>query len=104
MRLVACHVLGASFWLPVPTVVCTCCKAQWELQAAAAGFFGSAPVQPGVWFSTQLLDLYTPMFQSGLSATALAAALSKVAATADSYAPMLPRLVDALLPVDDRWV
>jgi hypothetical protein len=48
--------------------------------------------------------MYTPMFRSGLSATALAEALSKVAASADSYAPLPPKLVDALLPIDDRWV
>jgi hypothetical protein len=104
MRLVACHVLGASFWLPVPRVKCACCPEQWELPAAAAGFFPNAPVQAGVWFSTQLLDMYTPMFQSGLSATALADALSRVAAHTDIYVPLLPKLVGALLPIDDRWV
>jgi hypothetical protein len=97
-------VLGVSFWLPVPTVRCACCDKQLEAQAAAAGFFGNAPLQPGVWFSTQLLDMYTPMFQAGLSATSLALSLSKVAACADVYAPLLPKLAGALLPIDDRCV
>lgn len=61
MQLVACHALGASFWLPVPEVHCSCCSSTWMLQPAAAGFFGCSPVRPGVWFTQQLLDMYTAL-------------------------------------------
>jgi hypothetical protein len=103
MRAVACHVAGASFWLPVPTVSCSCCRKSWELQAAAAGFFGNSPIMPGVWFSTQLLDTYTCLFGNGVSATAYAECLSKTASKA-SYSPSLPRTVTTLNNIDDRQV
>jgi hypothetical protein len=78
-RLVACHTLGASFWLPVPTVRCSCCNDEWEQQPAAAGFFGSTPKQPWSWFSQQLLDFYTPLCTAGgCSITNMAAALERV--------------------------
>jgi hypothetical protein len=102
MRAVACHVAGASFWLPVPTVSCSCCRNSWELQAAAAGFFGNSPMVPGVWFSTQLLDAYTCLFGNGVSATVYAECLSKTAAKA-SYSPPLPRTVSTI-NIDDRQV
>ena len=77
-RLVACHTLGASFWLPVPTMRCNCCSIEWEQQPAAAGFFGSSPVQPWAWFSQQLLNFYTPLCTSaGCSITNMAAALDR---------------------------
>lgn len=77
-RLVACHTLGASFWLPVPTVRCQCCKTEWEQQPAAAGFFGSTPVQPWALFSQQLLDFYTPLCTTGgCSFTNMAAAVDR---------------------------
>lgn len=97
MRLVACHMMGTSFWLPVPTVKCSCCSSEpWEVQAAAAGFFGSSPVQPGVWFSTQLLDAYTPMcVGSGTSATSFATAMNSVAHKPNDV-PSLSRLATKL--------
>jgi hypothetical protein len=64
-RVVACHTLGASFLLAVPTVKCRCCNDEWEQPPAAAGFFGSSPVQPWAWFSQQLLDMYTPLCTAG---------------------------------------
>jgi hypothetical protein len=77
-RLVACHTLGVSFWLPVPTVKCTCCEEVWEQQPAAAGFFGSSPKQPWAWFSHGLLDFYTPLCTAGgCSITNMAAAIYK---------------------------
>jgi hypothetical protein len=103
MRAVACHVADASFWLPVPTVSCSCCRKSWELQAAAAGFFGNSPIVPGVWFSTQLLDTYTCLFGNGVSATAYAECLSKTASKA-SYSPSLPKTVTTLNNIDDRQV
>jgi hypothetical protein len=96
MRLVACHALGVSFWLPVPCIECSCCQERWELKAPAAGFFGNTPVQPGVWISTQLLDTYTRLFASGTSATAFAAAISSVAHT-PSHTPGLPQLTTSLV-------
>jgi hypothetical protein len=104
MELVACHTLGASFWLPVPEVHCTCCSTSWMLQPAAAGFFGSSPVRPGVWFSQQLLDMYTALYGLGTSAAGFAEALSRTAVTVERYAPPLARLADRLLPVDARQV
>lgn len=74
-RQVAVHTLGASFWFPVPTVVCRCCAEKWEVQPAAAGFFGSTPKMPYTWFSQQLLNLYTPLSTSGASATSMATTL-----------------------------
>jgi hypothetical protein len=103
-ELVACHTLGASFWLPVPEVLCTCCSSTWVLQPAAAGFFGSSPVRPGLWFSQQLLDTYTALYGLGTSATGFPEALSRTAATVESYAPPLDRLADHLLPIDARQV
>jgi hypothetical protein len=76
-RLVACHTLGVSFWLPVPTVKCRCCSEEWEVQPASAGFFGSTPVQPYSWFSQQLLDFHTQLSTAGTSFTSLAAALDR---------------------------
>lgn len=76
-RNVACHTLGASFWFPVPTVRCSCCSEEWEVQPASAGFFGSSPSQPFAWFSQQLLDLHTQLSTSGTSTTSMAAALDK---------------------------
>jgi hypothetical protein len=73
-RLVACHTLGVSFWLPVPSVKCRCCNEEWEVQPASAGFFGSTPVQPYAWFSQQLLDFHTQLSTAGTSFTSLAAA------------------------------
>jgi hypothetical protein len=102
MRLVACYVMGASFWMPLPIVHCSCCG--WELSAATVGFFGSSPVQPNAWFSVQLLDMYSVLFKtSGVSATAYAEALSRTAVTAD-WCPALPRDILALTPIDDRYV
>ena len=104
MRAVACHVAGASFWLPVPRVSCTCCGNNWEVQAAEAGFFGCSPVVPGVWFDTQVLDAYTCLYGFGVSATAYAECLSKTAARVEGYNPPMPRTVASLRVVDDRWV
>jgi hypothetical protein len=74
---VACHTLGVSFWLPVPSVKCRCCNEEWEVQPASAGFFGSTPVQPYAWFSQQLLDFHTQLSTAGTSFTSLAAALDR---------------------------
>lgn len=105
MRVVACHSMGASFWLPVPTLKCSCCTEEWELQAAAAGFFGSSPVQPAVWFSSQLLDLYSTLFQSGLSATSWCEGISTATRTAtEQNCTALPKTLQSLLPIDDRCV
>jgi hypothetical protein len=104
MQLVACHTLGASFWLPVPEVHCSCCSSTWTLQPAAAGFFGCSPVKPGVWFSQQLLDTYTALYRHGTSATSFAEALSRTAVTVDGYAPPLDQLARNLLPIDQRQV
>ncbi len=77
-RLVSCHTLGVSFWLPVPTVKCRCCETVWEEQPAAAGYFGSSPKQPWAWFSQNLLDFYTPLCTAaGCSITNMAAAIAK---------------------------
>jgi hypothetical protein len=102
MRAVACHVLGASFWLPVPTVLCSCCNRTWEVQPSDAGFFGNSPIVPGVWFSTQLLSLYTCLYNAGLSATNYADSLSKTAARVDNYLPTMPRTVAFISNIDDR--
>ena len=92
-RLLACHTLGASFWLAVPTVKCRCCNAEWEQQPAAAGFFGSSPVQPWSWFSQQLLELYTPLCTSG------GCSISNMAAAIDRANV---RIGDAGLKIDPR--
>jgi hypothetical protein len=106
LRAVACHSMAASFWLPVPTLKCSCCNDEWELQAAAAGFFGNSPLLPSVWFSTQLLDVYSTLFRSGLSASRWCEAISVNTATREQRACMeLPRIGSRpLLPIDDRWV
>ena len=104
MQLVAGHTLGASFWLPVPEVHCSCCSSTWMLQPAAAGFFGCSPVRPGVWFSQQLLDTYTALYGQGTSATSFAEAVSRTSVTVDSYAPPLEQLAKNLLPIDSRQV
>jgi hypothetical protein len=102
MRAVACHVSGASYWLPIPTVSCSHCGDTWELEPAAAGFCGSSPIQPGVLFSTQVLNAYTSLYGSGVSATAYAECLSKTAARVPSYSPALPRVVTSINNIDDR--
>ena len=102
MRAVGCHVLGASFWMPIPTVRCSHCGITWELEPAAAGFCGCSPIQPGVVFSKQLLNAYTDFFGFGTSATAYAESLSKAAAGVPSYSPALPRTVTSINNIDDR--
>lgn len=102
MRAVACHVPGASYWLPIPTVSCSHCGDTWELEPAAAGFCGSSPIQPGVLFSTQVLNAYTSLYGCGVSATAYAECLSKTAARVPSYSPALPRIVASINSIDDR--
>lgn len=102
MQLVACHTLGASFLLPVPEMHCSCCSSTWVLQPAAAGFFGCSPVRPGVWFSQQLLDIYTSLWKLGTSTTSFAEALSRTSVTVDTYAPPLDQLAKHLLPIDQR--
>jgi hypothetical protein len=103
MRLVACCYMGSSFWLPVPTVHCSCCEQDWELSAATVGFFGSSPIQPNAWFSIQILNHYSVLFKAaGVSATAYAEAHSRVAVTAD-WCPDLPRGILSLTPIDDRY-
>jgi hypothetical protein len=102
MRAVACHVLGASYWLPIPTVSCSACCQTWELEPADAGLCGSSPIQPGVLFSTQVLNTYTCLYGAGLSATAYAEALSRNAARVPSYSPALPRTVTSIDNIDDR--
>jgi hypothetical protein len=103
MRLVACYFMGASFWLPVPTMHCSCCEKSWELSAATVGFFGSSPVQPNAWFSRQLLAMSSVLLKAaGVSATAYAEAHSRVAVTAD-WCPDLPRGILSLTPIDDRY-
>jgi hypothetical protein len=98
-RLVACHMLGASFWLPVPTVCCRCCVDAWEVPAADAGFFGSSPEQPGVWFSCEMLDMYTHLFfGSSCSMTGFADTCSQVAVVDLQDGPPGRKL----LPIDDR--
>jgi hypothetical protein len=102
MRAVGYHVLGASCWLPIPTVRCSHCGDTWELEPADAGFCGCSPIQPGVVFSKQLLNAYTDFYGFGLSATAYAECLSKAAARVPSYSPALPRTVTSINNIDDR--
>jgi hypothetical protein len=93
--------LGASFWLPVPTVRCRCCHDAWEVPAADAGFFGSSPAQPGVWFSCELLDLYSHLFfMPGCSMSGFADSCSQVAVV-DTQHDLAPP-GRKLLPIDDR--
>lgn len=69
-RSVACHMLGASFWLSVPTVTCDACGTTWELSPAAAGCWGSSPVVPNTWFDKQLLEFYRHLVLPGGLSTA----------------------------------
>jgi hypothetical protein len=55
-----------------------------------------------VWFSQQLLDMYSALYRHGSSATNFAEVLSRTAATVDSYAPPLAQLANHLLPIDQR--
>jgi hypothetical protein len=93
--------LNASFWLPVPTVRCHGCLDAWEISAADAGFFGSSPEQPGVWFSCELLDMYTHLFfGSGCSMSSYADSCSHVAVVDKQGVPDPPGR--KLLPIDGR--
>ena len=103
MRAVACHTAGASCWLPVPTLRCSCCGEQWEAEPASAGFFGSSPVQPGAWFSTQLLDQYTALFTGGVSVRLFADSHNSTAATAAATPGELPHITQTL-SMDARCV
>jgi hypothetical protein len=101
-RLVACHMLNASFWLPVPTVRCCCCLDAWEVSAADAGYFGSSPEQPGVWFSCEVLDMYTHLLfgDAGCSMSSYAKCCSLTAVVDKQGVPAPPGR--KLLPIDDR--
>ena len=103
VRPVACHTAAASGWLAVPTCRCQHCGAQWEVAPAAAGFFGSSPWQPNVWFHVQLLEQYARFSRGGLSGMQYAAALSATtAAPADADAGWPQPAPFNLLPIDDR--
>lgn len=86
-RTVACHDLGASFWLAVPTISCCCCKETWEIAPADIGCFGSSPDQPWSWFTVKLLQFYSHLvFVSGTSSSSFADASSLVGSVIDKAA------------------
>ena len=62
--------LSCSGTLQVPQFTASA-GLQGELPAAAAGCFGTAPVRPGLWLQTDLLDLYYLLHMAnGIAATA----------------------------------
>jgi hypothetical protein len=104
-RKVACHVLGSSFWLKVPTVTCCCCNSSWEVHPADVGFFSNSPEQPFVWFDCQMLQLYTHLFYpSGTSMSCFADAMSKTTAISSQSADDGTAVIPGLLPIDPRLV
>jgi hypothetical protein len=108
-RSVACHMLGASFWLSVPTVACHACGETWELSPAQLGCFGSTPVVPSTWFDKQFLRFYRHLaLADGLSSSTFAGACNAVAAVIDAAtaaavaaaSPACPEGRDAVPTID----
>ncbi|KAF6265985.1 hypothetical protein COO60DRAFT_773217 [Scenedesmus sp. NREL 46B-D3] len=108
MRSVACHMLGASFWLPVPTVACQACGDTWEVSPADIGCFGNTPVLPNTWFDKQFLRCYRQLLLTGgVSSSTFAGALSTVAkvieaAAASAASPAGPGGQGAVPTIDQR--
>lgn len=107
-RPVACHLLGVSFWLSVPTVTCQACNSTWEVRPADVGCFGNTPVRPTQWFGKQLLLLYRQLALGGglgthtfAGACNAACAVSDVAAAA-AVSAALPDGRDPVPSIDPR--
>jgi hypothetical protein len=107
-RSVACHMLGASFWLSVPTIACKACGDTWDVSPSDIGCFGSTPVLPNTWFDKQFLLCYRQLvLTGGLSSSTFAAAANAAAAVLDVAAaaaanPACPGGQVAVPTIDQR--
>lgn len=64
--------------ISVPTVACSCCGRQWEVQAEEVGCTPSSPVVPDAWYDAVDAEVGSDLMHSnGLSATALSEALER---------------------------